>query len=192
MSCAMWTWTPEIGELVGAIAFAIGARAIDATSRRRQAVPIPRSPKYDAPNPAFPIGLRLAHRLRVHPYYLGGGEGSRLDDRLTLVERRLEALEAAASEAPRHARIARLCYNLGLSGGWFLAAGPRPRAGTRLGRRTRFGRWARFGRRAWPRLGRRMTVPVVAVDSMHSAPPAGLGQHSLPAHASDPNRPTTA
>jgi transcriptional regulator with XRE-family HTH domain len=44
-------------------------------------------------SPAFTVGLKLAHRLGVDPYYLAFGEGSTLEERVTLVERRLEKLE---------------------------------------------------------------------------------------------------
>lgn len=41
----------------------------------------------------FSIGLRLAHRLGVDPFYLALGEGSNLDERVTVLERRMEKLE---------------------------------------------------------------------------------------------------
>ena len=44
-------------------------------------------------SPSFTVGLRLAHRLGVDAYYLGLGEGSTLNDRLTQLERRLSKVE---------------------------------------------------------------------------------------------------
>jgi transcriptional regulator with XRE-family HTH domain len=44
-------------------------------------------------SPSLLVGLRLAHRLGVDPYELALGVGSNLNERLILVERRLDALE---------------------------------------------------------------------------------------------------
>lgn len=44
-------------------------------------------------SPSFAIGLRIAHRLGVDPYYLATGEGSHVDERITVLERRLIKLE---------------------------------------------------------------------------------------------------
>lgn len=54
-------------------------------------------------SPSFLVGLRLAHQLGVDPYELALGEGSNLNERLIVVERRLGELEArvAAIPAPR-------------------------------------------------------------------------------------------
>jgi len=51
-------------------------------------------------NPSFTVGLRLAHRLGVDAYYLGFGEGSTLNDRLTLLERRTGKLEQRVASLP--------------------------------------------------------------------------------------------
>ncbi len=54
-------------------------------------------------SPSFLVGLRLAHQLGVDPYELALGDGSNLNERLIVVERRLAALEqrVAAFPAPR-------------------------------------------------------------------------------------------
>ncbi len=44
-------------------------------------------------SPSLVVGLRLSHQLGVDPYELAFGEGSNLNERLILVERRLDALE---------------------------------------------------------------------------------------------------
>jgi len=44
-------------------------------------------------SPSFAVGLRLAHRLGVDPYYLAFGESSNLNERLLVVERRLTNVE---------------------------------------------------------------------------------------------------
>ena len=44
-------------------------------------------------SPSLLVGLRLAHRLGIDPYQLALGDGSTLNERLILVERRLDALE---------------------------------------------------------------------------------------------------
>ena len=44
-------------------------------------------------SPSLLVGLRLAHRLGVDPYELALGEGSNLNERLIIVERRVDALE---------------------------------------------------------------------------------------------------
>jgi transcriptional regulator with XRE-family HTH domain len=46
---------------------------------------------------SFSIGLKLAHRLGVDPFYLALGEGSNLNERVTVLERRIAKLERAAS-----------------------------------------------------------------------------------------------
>ncbi len=42
---------------------------------------------------SFAIGLKLAHRLGVDPFYLARGEESILNERVTVLERRVEKLE---------------------------------------------------------------------------------------------------
>jgi transcriptional regulator with XRE-family HTH domain len=44
-------------------------------------------------SPSLLVGLRLAHRLGIDPYELALGDGSNLNERLILVERRLDELE---------------------------------------------------------------------------------------------------
>lgn len=44
-------------------------------------------------SPSFVVGLRLAHRLGVDPYELALGNGSTLEERLTMAERRIAKLE---------------------------------------------------------------------------------------------------
>ena len=51
-------------------------------------------------SPSFTVGLRLAHRLGVDAYDLGFGEGSTLNDRITVVERRLAKVEQRLAALP--------------------------------------------------------------------------------------------
>ena len=51
-------------------------------------------------SPSFAVGLRLAHHLGVDPYYLAFGEGSNLNDRLVVVERRLTKVEQRVAALP--------------------------------------------------------------------------------------------
>ncbi len=51
-------------------------------------------------SPSFAVGLRLAHHLGVDPYYLAFGEGSNLNERLLVVERRLTKVEQRVATAP--------------------------------------------------------------------------------------------
>jgi transcriptional regulator with XRE-family HTH domain len=44
-------------------------------------------------NPAFALGLRLADKLNVDPYYLALGTGFSMQERFELLERRVGALE---------------------------------------------------------------------------------------------------
>ena len=50
-------------------------------------------------NPTLMVGLRLADKLNVDPYYLAFGEGSSLSERFDLMERRIKALEQRLQEA---------------------------------------------------------------------------------------------
>ncbi|MDP9024446.1 MAG: helix-turn-helix domain-containing protein [Candidatus Eremiobacteraeota bacterium] len=52
-------------------------------------------------NPAFVLGLRLATKLTVDPYYLALGEGFDMLERFDLMDRRIAALESAANIKPR-------------------------------------------------------------------------------------------
>jgi transcriptional regulator with XRE-family HTH domain len=49
---------------------------------------------------SFSIGLKLAHRLGVDPFYLALGEGSNLNERMTVLERRIAKLEQRAASTP--------------------------------------------------------------------------------------------
>ena len=51
-------------------------------------------------SPSFSVGLRIAHYLGVDPYYLALGEGSNLNERLTVVERRLTKVEQRLASIP--------------------------------------------------------------------------------------------
>jgi transcriptional regulator with XRE-family HTH domain len=51
-------------------------------------------------SPSLLVGLRLAHRLGIDPYELALGDGSNLNERLILVERRLDALEEQVAALP--------------------------------------------------------------------------------------------
>ncbi len=51
-------------------------------------------------SPSLLVGLRLAHRLGLDPYELALGEGSNLNERLILLERRLAKLEQRVAALP--------------------------------------------------------------------------------------------
>lgn len=51
-------------------------------------------------SPSFAVGLRLAHHLGVDPYYLAFGEGSNLNERLLVLERRLTKVEQRVAAGP--------------------------------------------------------------------------------------------
>ena len=51
-------------------------------------------------SPSLLVGLRLAHRLGVDPYELALGEGSNLNERLLVLERRLAKLEQQVAALP--------------------------------------------------------------------------------------------
>ncbi|HEV2738816.1 MAG TPA: helix-turn-helix transcriptional regulator [Candidatus Elarobacter sp.] len=55
-------------------------------------------------SPSFAVGLRLAHRLGVDPYYLAFGESSNVNDRLVAVERRLSKVEQFIASVPARRR----------------------------------------------------------------------------------------
>jgi transcriptional regulator with XRE-family HTH domain len=55
-------------------------------------------------SPSFTAGLRLAHRLGVDAYFLAFGEGSTLNDRVTVLERRLAKLEQRVAALPASRR----------------------------------------------------------------------------------------
>lgn len=55
-------------------------------------------------SPSLTVGLRLAHRLGVDVWYLAFGEGSTLNDRITLVERRLTKIEQRLAALPQARR----------------------------------------------------------------------------------------
>jgi transcriptional regulator with XRE-family HTH domain len=53
---------------------------------------------------SFSIGLKLAHRLGVDPFYLALGEGSNLNERVTVLERRIAQLEQRGTSEPSRRR----------------------------------------------------------------------------------------
>ncbi|MDB5071050.1 MAG: Helix-turn-helix domain [Candidatus Eremiobacteraeota bacterium] len=55
-------------------------------------------------SPSFALGLRIADRLTVDPFYLALGEGFSVTERLNLLENRLTKLEQRVSSIPTPTR----------------------------------------------------------------------------------------
>jgi transcriptional regulator with XRE-family HTH domain len=51
-------------------------------------------------SPSFTVGLRLAHYFGVDPFYLGLGEGSNLNERVVVLERKVAKLEHRVASLP--------------------------------------------------------------------------------------------
>jgi hypothetical protein len=135
----MWSWTPEAAELLGAIAFAIGARIIDAKPWRHHPVPAPKPPKYDDHAHAERVRKLLSKRLETLP----------LEALLTLLEAAtlLEAGEPldtlvarpeARDDRAEGAAASRRDGDDAIGVGHDPAAQARTRRGSRLGLRRRW------------------------------------------------------